>query len=174
MAVEYLKRAAKTASQEADSVSDTVKGILDEIEQGGEAVARQYASRFDQYDGALLLGEEDIAAASAQVSQKLKDDIAFAHDNVRRFAEKQRDTMQDVEMEIVPGLVAGQRLIPVSSAGCYVPGGRYSHIASAIMTVTTAKVAGVSHVTACSPPRKDVGIAPAIIHAAHEELVPMR
>ena len=89
MAVEYLKRAAKTASQEADSVSDTVKGILDEIEQGGEAVARQYASRFDQYDGALLLGEEDIAAASAQVSQKLKDDIAFAHDNVRRFAEKQ-------------------------------------------------------------------------------------
>ena len=167
MAVEYLKRAAKTASQEADSVSDTVKGILDEIEQGGEAVARQYASRFDQYDGALLLGEEDIAAASAQVSQKLKDDIAFAHDNVRRFAEKQRDTMQDVEMEIVPGLVAGQRLIPVSSAGCYVPGGRYSHIASAIMTVTTAKVAGVSYVTACSPPRKDVGIAPAIIHAAH-------
>ena len=118
MTVEYLKRAAKTASQEAESISDTVKGILDEIEEGGEAVARQYASRFDQYDGALLLSEEDIAAASAQVSQKLKDDIAFAHDNVRRFAEKQRDTMQEMEMEIVPGLVAGQRLIPVSSAGC--------------------------------------------------------
>ncbi|MAV46662.1 MAG: histidinol dehydrogenase [Alphaproteobacteria bacterium TMED89] len=167
MTVEYLKRAAKTASQEAESISDTVKGILDDIEQGGEAVARQYATRFDQYDGALLLSEEDIAAASAQVSQKLKDDIAFAHDNVRRFAERQRDTMQDVEMEIVPGLVAGQRLIPVSSAGCYIPGGRYSHIASAIMTVTTAKVAGVDHVTACSPPRKDIGIAPAIIHAAH-------
>ena len=83
MTVEYLKRAAKTASQEAESISDTVKGILDDIEQGGEAVARQYATRFDQYDGALLLSEEDIAAASAQVSQKLKDDIAFAHDNVR-------------------------------------------------------------------------------------------
>ena len=167
MTVEYLKRAAKTASQEAESISDTVKGILDDIEQGREAVARQYATRFDQYDGALLLSEEDIAAASAQVSQKLKDDIAFAHDNVRRFAERQRDTMQDVEMEIVPGLVSGPRLIPVSSAGCYIPGGRYSHIASAIMTVTTAKVAGVDHVTACSPPRKDIGIAPAIIHAAH-------
>jgi len=164
--VEYLKRAAKTASAEAESVSDTVKGILDEIEQGGEAVARKYAAKFDQYNGSLLLDEEDIAAASAKVSQKLKDDIAFAHDNVRRFAERQRDTMQDVEMEIVPGLVAGQRLIPVSSAGCYIPGGRYSHIASAIMTVTTAKVAGVSHITACSPPRPDVGIAPAIIHAA--------
>ncbi|MGB1156784.1 MAG: histidinol dehydrogenase [Alphaproteobacteria bacterium] len=167
MTVEYLKRAAKTASAEAESVSGQVKGMLDEIEAGGEDVARQYAARFDQYDGALLLGEEDIAAASAQVSQKLKDDIAFAHDNVRRFAERQRDTMQDVDMEIVPGLVAGQRLIPVSSAGCYIPGGRYSHIASAIMTVTTAKVAGVQHITACSPPRKDVGIAPAIIHAAH-------
>ena len=69
-------------------------------------------------------------------------------------------------MEVVPGLVAGQRLIPVSSAGCYIPGGRYSHIASAIMTVTTARVAGVQHITACSPPRKDVGIAPAIVHAA--------
>ena len=167
MTVEYLKRAAKTALAEAESVSGLVKGMLDEIEAGGEDVARQYAARFDQYDGALLLGEEDIAAASAQVSQKLKDDIAFAHDNVRRFAERQRDTMQDVDMEIVPGLVAGQRLIPVSSAGCYIPGGRYSHIASAIMTVTTAKVAGVQHITACSPPRKDVGIAPAIIHAAH-------
>lgn len=167
MTVEHLKRAAKTASAEAESVSDTVKGILDEIEQGGESVARQYAAKFDQYNGPLLLDEEDIAAASAKVSQKLKDDIAFAHDNVRRFAERQRDTMQDVEMEIVPGLVAGQRLIPVSSAGCYIPGGRYSHIASAIMTVTTAKVAGVSHITACSPPRPDVGIAPAIIHAAH-------
>lgn len=167
MTVEYLKRAAKTALAEAESVSDTVKTILDEIEQGGEAVARQYAAQFDQYNGPLMLDEEDIAAASAKVSQKLKDDIAFAHDNVRRFAERQCETMQDMEMEIVPGLIAGQRLIPVSSAGCYVPGGRYSHIASAIMTVTTAKVAGVQHVTACSPPRKDVGIAPAIIHAAH-------
>jgi len=165
--VEYLKRASKTASAEAGSVGDLVKDILDAIEQGGEEVARQYAAKFDQYEGSLVLSEEEIAAASAQVPQKLKDDIAFAHDNVRRFAERQRDTMQDVEMEIVPGLIAGQKLIPVSSAGCYVPGGRYSHIASAIMTVTTAKVAGVSSVTACSPPRKDVGVAPAIIHAAH-------
>ena len=166
MPVVFLKRAAKTASAEAESVGDTVKKILDEIEAGGEDVARAYAARFDQYQGPLLLSEEEIEAASVQVSQKLKDDIAFAHDNVRRFAERQRDTIQDIEMEVVPGLVAGQRLIPVSSAGCYIPGGRYSHIASAIMTVTTARVAGVQHITACSPPRKDVGIAPAIVHAA--------
>ena len=98
MTVEYLKRAAKTASAEAESVSDTVKGILDEIEQGGESVARAYAAKFDQYNGPLMLDEEDIAAASAKVSQKLKDDIAFAHDNVRRFAERQRETMQEMEM----------------------------------------------------------------------------
>ncbi|MGB0746254.1 MAG: histidinol dehydrogenase, partial [Alphaproteobacteria bacterium] len=83
MPVVFLKRAAKTASAEAESVGDTVKKILDEIEAGGEDVARAYAARFDQYQGPLLLSEEEIEAASAQVSQKLKDDIAFAHDNVR-------------------------------------------------------------------------------------------
>ncbi|MYA87967.1 MAG: histidinol dehydrogenase, partial [Boseongicola sp. SB0662_bin_57] len=88
-------------------------------------------------------------------------------DNVRRFAEAQKDTLQDMELEVVPGLVAGQKAIPVSAAGCYVPGGRYSHVASAIMTVTTAKVAGCGHVVAASPPRPDQGIAPAIVYAAH-------
>ncbi|MDB2690711.1 histidinol dehydrogenase, partial [Planktomarina temperata] len=87
--------------------------------------------------------------------------------NVKRFAEAQRGTITDFETEIVPGLIAGQKSIPCNAAGCYIPGGRYSHIASAIMTVTTAKVAGCQHITACSPPAKDAGIAPAIIYAAH-------
>ena len=77
------------------------------------------------------------------------------------------NTVADFEIEVVPGLIAGQKAIPVSAAGCYVPGGRYSHIASAIMTVTTAKVAGCKNIVACSPPRPDIGIAPAIIYAAH-------
>lgn len=166
MSVVFLKRAAMTASAEADSVSDTVRTILNDIESGGEDVARAYAARFDRYQGPLVLSQDDIEAASDRVSQKLKDDISFAHDNVRRFAERQRETISEMEMEIVPGLIAGQRLIPVSSAGCYIPGGRYSHIASAIMTVTTARVAGVQHITACSPPAADSGIASAIIHAA--------
>ena len=156
-AVPVAKRAAKTALAEAESVGDTVKKILDEIEAGGEDVARQGR----RTRPAAQRGDRGGVGRVAT-----KDDIAFAHDNVRRFAERQRDTIQDIEMEVVPGLVAGQRLIPVSSAGCYIPGGRYSHIASAIMTVTTARVAGVQHITACSPPRKDVGIAPAIVHAA--------
>ena len=99
--------------------------------------------------------------------KKLRRDIEFSHANVKKFAEAQKATLKDIEVEIVPGLIAGQKSIPVSAVGCYVPGGRYSHIASAIMTVTTAKVAGCKHIVACSPPRPGVGIAPAIIYAAH-------
>jgi sulfopropanediol 3-dehydrogenase len=99
------------------------------------------------------------------VSQKLQDDIRFAHDNVRRFAEAQRASIQDTETEILPGLIAGHRNIPLQTAGCYVPGGRYAHIASAIMTATTAKAAGVDNVIACSPPRGETGAHPAVIFA---------
>lgn len=164
---DYLKKATLTAKSDASDVHATVKSILDDIEAGGDAEALKYAAKFDKYDGPVLLSADDIAAASAKVSQKLKDDIAFAHDNVRRFAEMQKQTMQDVEIEIVPGLIAGQKIIPCQAAGCYVPGGRYSHIASAIMTVTTAKVAGCNHITACSPPRVGEGIAPAIVYSAN-------
>ncbi|MGZ2258828.1 histidinol dehydrogenase [Roseobacter sp. A03A-229] len=167
MAREYLKKAEKTAMTDAGDVRETVQGILNDIEAGGDAAAMKYAQKFDNYQGNVILGEEEIAAASVLVSQKLKDDIAFAHDNVRRFAEVQKSTMSDVELEVVPGLIAGQKAIPCRAAGCYVPGGRYSHIASAIMTVTTAKVAGCQHIVACSPPRAGEGIAPAIIYAAN-------
>ncbi|MEM6310690.1 MAG: histidinol dehydrogenase, partial [Pseudomonadota bacterium] len=109
----------------------------------------------------------EIEAACVKVPDKLKADIQFAHDNVRRFAEQQKATVKDIQYEVVPGLIAGQKVIPVDAAGCYVPGGRYSHIASAIMTVTTAKVAGCGHITACSPPRPGEGVAPAIVYAAH-------
>lgn len=166
MARNYLKTAAKTAMTDLGDVRDTVQKILSDIEAGGDQAALAYATKFDKYEGSVILSVEEIAAASALVPEKLKADIQFAHDNVRRFAELQKSTMTDVETEIVPGLIAGQRAIPVRAAGCYVPGGRYSHIASAIMTVTTAKVAGCEHIVACSPPRVGVGVNPAIIYAA--------
>ncbi len=166
MARTYLKKAPKTATTDASDVRDTVMAILDDIEKGGEEAAQRYADKFDSYDGPILLSAEDVAAAGAKVPQRLKDDIQFAHDNVRRFAELQKSTMTNVQTEIVPGLIAGQKAIPVKAAGCYAPGGRYSHVASAIMTVTTASVAGCQHITACSPPRPNEGIAPAIIYAA--------
>jgi sulfopropanediol 3-dehydrogenase len=148
-------------------VRQTVQSILDDIEARGDVAALEYAAKFDQYKGSVILSEEDIDRACALVPEKLKRDIDFAHENVRKFAQAQKETLKDIEIEVVPGLIAGQKSIPVAAAGCYVPGGRYSHIASAIMTVTTAKVAGCSHIAACSPPRPEVGIAPAIIYAAH-------
>ncbi len=167
MAREYLKKATLTAQSGASDVHDLVQGILNDIEAGGDASALEYAAKFDKYEGSIVLSANEIEAASALVSDKLKADIRFAHDNVKRFAEAQKSTVTDVEVEIVPGLIAGQKVIPVDAVGCYVPGGRYSHIASAIMTVTTAKVAGCRHIMACSPPRPGVGVNPAIIYAAH-------
>ncbi len=166
MAREYLKKATLTSQSGASDVHDTVQRILDDIEKGGDATALDYAAKFDKYNGNVILTREEIEAAKALVPQKLRDDIQFAHDNVRQFAQAQKETLRDIEVEVVPGLIAGQKSIPVKGAGCYVPGGRYSHIASAIMTVTTAKVAGCEHIVACSPPRPGVGIAPAIIYAA--------
>ena len=167
MAIKYLKKAELTSATGAEDVRDTVQAILDDIETRGDAGALEYAAKFDKYDGNIKLTAEEIAAAADLVPEKLKRDIQFAHDNVRRFAEAQMATMKDIETEVVPGLIAGQKSIPVRTAGCYIPGGRYSHIASAIMTVTTASVAGCSNIIACSPPRPGVGIAPAIVYAAH-------
>lgn len=167
MTRDYLKKATLTAKSDASEVHETVKTILADIEKGGDAKALEYAQKFDRYEGNVMLTAEEIEAACALVPEKLKQDIQFAHENVKRFALAQKATVSDVEVEIVPGVVAGQKAIPVDAAGCYVPGGRYSHIASAIMTVTTAKVAGCHHITACSPPRPDVGVNPAIVYAAH-------
>jgi len=167
MTREYLKKATLTPSSGASDVHDIVQGILSDIEQGGDAKALEYAAKFDKYQGNVMLTQDEIEAAAARVPEKIKADIRFSHANVKRFAEAQKATLKSVEVEVVPGMIAGQKTIPVDAAGCYVPGGRYSHIASAIMTVTTAKVAGCNHIVACSPPRPGVGIAPAIVYAAH-------
>ena len=163
----YLKKAELTPKSNASEVHETVKNILADIEAGGDEKAKEYASKFDQYQGNIILTDDEIQVASDLVPEKLKNDIEFAHDNVKRFAERQKETLKNTEIEIHPGFVTGQKVIPVDAAGCYVPGGRYSHIASAIMTVTTAKVAGCKFITACSPPKPNVGIAPAIVYAAH-------
>jgi sulfopropanediol 3-dehydrogenase len=164
MAVSYLKKAEKTAATGEEDVRATVQAILDEIEAGGEAKAREYAAKFDKWDGEIVVSEEARAEAIAKVPHRLKDDIRFAHDQVRKFAEAQKAAIGDTEVELLPGLVTGHRNIPMSAAGCYVPGGRYAHVASAIMSVATAKVAGVEHVVACSPPKSGEGVNPAILY----------
>ena len=163
--MKYLKKAGATAETGQADVRVAVQNMLTEIASGGEDAIRRFARDLDKWEGDILLPDAARKAAAALVPDQLKADIRFAHDNVRRFAEAQRASVSDCEIEILPGLMAGQKQIPVSAAGCYVPGGRYSHVASAIMTITTAKVAGVPHIATCSPPRPGIGIPPAIIYA---------
>ncbi len=165
MTTTYLKASARTAETDQTDVRATVEAMLAEIDRDGDAAVRRLSGTFDRWQGDIILSPADRAKAAARVPEKLKNDIRFAHGNIRRFAQAQLATITDCDIEILPGLTAGQRQIPVSSAGCYVPGGRYSHVASAIMTITTAKVAGVPHIAACSPPRPGDGIPPAIIFA---------
>lgn len=161
----YLKKSTRQAETGQIDVRAAVEAMLAEIERDGDVAATRFARDLDKWQGDIIVSAETRAKAADQVPEKLKGDIRFAHRNIRRFAEAQRATIMDCNIEILPGLMAGQKQIPVTSAGCYVPGGRYSHIASAIMTITTAKVAGVPHIAACSPPRPDVGIPPAILYA---------
>ncbi|MEM9247865.1 MAG: histidinol dehydrogenase [Pseudomonadota bacterium] len=163
MPVNYLKRAEHTAETGRQDVRDMVRFTLDTIEREGDAAALRYAKQFDGWEGPARVSDEALESAAKRVPQRLQDDIRFAHDNIRRFAEAQKATISDCELEVRPGFFAGQKHIPVAAAGCYVPGGRYSHIASAMMTITTAKVAGVGHITASSPPKPGVGIPDPIL-----------
>ena len=167
MTIKYLKKAPLHSRSDDTKTQQIVRDILHDIENGGDEKALEYASKFDKYDGEVILSKSAIEAAAELVPEKMKQDIEFAHSNVERFARAQKSTVANFETEVVPGLIAGQKAIPVNAAGCYIPGGRYSHIASAIMTVTTAKVAGCENIIACSPPKPGVGVAPAIIYAAH-------
>ena len=165
MAITYLKTAAPRPAVENKDIRDIVAIMLANIESNGEAAVRDYAEKLDGWTGEIVLSDAAREAACDRVPESLKDDIRFAQANILRFAEAQKATMGECEVEVIPGLIAGQKQIPVSSAGCYVPGGRYSHIASALMTITTAKVAGVPHITAVSPTRPNIGIPDPIVFA---------
>ena len=167
MALRYLKKSMKKSDTEISDVRTRVQAILDDIEERRETAVLEYASKFDKYNGNIQLTSAEIETACDLVPQKLKDDINFAYDNVSRFAEQQMKSLHDLEFEVQPGFKVGQKSIPINCAGCYVPGGRYSHVASAIMTVTTAKVAGVKSISVCSPPNPDIGISPGIIYTAN-------
>lgn len=150
----------------AQTVAQTAARMLAEIEAGGEEAALAHARKLDGWQGEIVVPDDAIEAACARVPADLRDAIDWAHENITRFAEAQRATLTEMEVELRPGLFAGQRLLPVAAAGAYVPGGRYSHIASALMTVTTARVAGVPQISAVSPPRADApaGVPDAILY----------
>jgi sulfopropanediol 3-dehydrogenase len=165
MAKQVLKQASRTPESGAADARELVERMLQDIEQRREAAVRGYAAKLDDWTGELIVAPPAIAAAEASLSEEVKDDLRFAHRQVDAFARKQRDSLHEFETELYPGLVTGQRLIPVNVAGCYVPSGRYAHVASAIMSITTAKAAGVPHVVACSPSYRGRGIHPVVLYA---------
>lgn len=165
MPITYLKRAQGTEPADISATTRIVQEMLQRIEAQGESATRDYSRQLDSWDPeSFVLSEEQIATAQRSLPTSVKEDLDFAHRQVRSFADRQRDSLSDFEIELHPGLIAGQRNIPVNAAGCYVPGGRYAHVASAAMSIATAKAAGVPHIVACSPPRGGTGIHPATIY----------
>jgi sulfopropanediol 3-dehydrogenase len=165
----YLKhgRDATLRAQDAAKIRRTVEGILADIESRGDAAVRELSAKFDHWDRAdFRLTGAEIRDCLSQLSQRNLDDIRYAQEQVRNFARHQRAALKDLEVEMQPGVVLGHKNIPVNSVGCYVPGGKYPLLASAHMSVITAKVAGVQRIVTCAPPYQGKP-APAIVAAQH-------
>jgi sulfopropanediol 3-dehydrogenase len=138
---------------EQRSVTVTVEAIIQEVEARGDAAVREYSKKLDHWDPEVFrLTEAQREAIMASVPERTVEDIRFAQEQIRRFAELQKSALRDIEVETIPGVVLGHKNIPVGSVGCYIPGGRYPMVASAHMSILTAKVAGVKRVIACTPP----------------------
>ncbi|MEY1554778.1 histidinol dehydrogenase [Yoonia sp. R2331] len=169
MAVRHLKTARSAADRAADDAKTraVVEATLKDIEDRGDAAVHDLAVKFDAYNReSYRLTEDEIAAIIAKVSDRDMADIRFAQEQVRNFAQAQRDSMLDIEVEPMPGVILGHKNIPVQSVGCYVPGGKFPMVASAHMSVATASVAGVPRIIACTPPFKGEP-NPAVIAAMH-------
>lgn len=165
MAVNKLKSAAKQPQGNEAAAREVAAEMLANIKSGGEAAVRDYARRLDKWEGDILVSAAEIERRTASIPAGIKRDIEFAAGQVRKFAQAQMASVREFQIELSPGLVAGQRLIPVNVAGCYVPTGRYAHIASAYMSIATAKAAGVPTVIACSTPYRGEGIHPQVLYA---------
>jgi len=162
---QHLKRASKTPETESGVARKVVGEMLAAIEKRGEAAVREYAENLDRWTGEIVVTPAEIERRTSAIPAQIKRDIEFATERVRRFALAQKASLREFETEVAPGLTAGQRLVPVNVAGCYVPTGRYAHIASAYMSIATAKAAGVPTVVAASTPYKGEGIHPQVLYA---------
>jgi sulfopropanediol 3-dehydrogenase len=167
--IRFLKTGISAADDAAEQtkVRATVEGIIADIEKRGDAAVREMSEKFDKWSPeSFRLSQAEIEANIAMMSPRDVEDIKFAQTQIRNFAQVQRDALRDVEVETLPGVILGHKNLPVNSVGCYVPGGKYPLVASAHMTILTAKVAGVPRVIACAPPFQGRP-APAIVTAMH-------
>jgi sulfopropanediol 3-dehydrogenase len=165
VSIQYLKRAAKSPETETATARAVAEQMLAEIARKGEQAVRDYSAKLDHWTGPIVMTAEEIERRIRDIPGAVKHDIEFATERVRRFARAQRESIREFTIEMQPGLTAGQRLIPVNVAGCYVPTGRYAHIASAYMAIATAKAAGVPFVVASSTPYRGEGIHPQVLYA---------
>jgi len=163
---EYLKRAIKRTEEDVSAVQQTVREMLEKVKKEGETAVRYYSEKFDTWSpNSFKISEDEITAARNSLPKSEIEDIDFCQAQIRNFASEQMKGLTDFEVETLPGVHLGQKVIPVSSSGSYIPGGRYPMLASAHMTVITPKVAGVSRVVACSPPVKGQGMWPATLYS---------
>ena len=168
MARQYLKQARPQMRADRRALEDRVRAILDDIAAHGDDAIRRYALEFDRWESPdFRVTEDQIRRVERILPETFKEDFTYAHSRVTEFAKAQRDSMHEFEMEIEPGIVLGQKLIPVAKTGCYIPGGKYPLISAAIMSVATARVAGVGHVVGAAPPRDAEGIYPQTLYALH-------
>ena len=161
----HLKKASKTPETESGIARKVAGEMLAAIEKRGEAAVREYAENLDRWTGDIVVSAAEMERRTRDIPPQIKRDIEFATERVRRFANAQKESLREFATEVAPGLTAGQRLVPVNVAGCYVPTGRYAHIASAYMSIATAKAAGVPTVIAASTPYKGEGIHPQVLYA---------
>ena len=165
MGTNYLKKASKTPETETSNAQQVVVEMLAHIEKNGESAVREYAKSLDKWTGDIILSQGQIDKIISEVPSLVKQDIDFAVKQVYDFAIAQKESIHNFSTELYPGVLAGQKVIPVNVVGCYAPSGRYAHIASAYMTVATAKAAGVKNIIACSSPFRGGGIHPYVLYA---------
>ena len=165
MGTNYLKKASKTPETETSNAQQVVVEMLANIEKNGESAVREYAKSLDKWSGDIVLTQNQINKIISEVPSLVKQDIDFAVKQVYDFAIAQKESIHNFSTELYPGVLAGQKVIPVNVVGCYAPSGRYAHIASAYMTVATAKAAGVKNIIACSSPFRGGGIHPYVLYA---------
>ena len=165
MSVQFLKKAAKTPETESSNAQQVVAEMLSNIEKNGESAVLEYAKTLDKWTGDVVLSQVEIDRILAEVPSQVKKDIDFAVKQVYDFAIAQKESIRDFSTDLYPGVIAGQKVLPVNVVGCYAPSGRYAHIASAYMTVATAKAAGVKNIIACSSPFRGGGIHPYVLYA---------
>ena len=167
--IRYIKKRSESnsVSEDKSSIEETVRSILSDIRERGDAALEHYSGHFDNWSPeSFQLSEDEIDAAISKLNKSEIEDIKFAQNQIRHFAQKQLETMNELEVETLPGVFLGHKHIPIENVGCYVPGGRYPMVASAHMSVLTAKVAGAKRIIACAPPYNG-GAHPATIAAMH-------